>query len=104
MLYAGAGTSLIYFYLGLFLTFMRCKFCNQIFKMSKYSPLANACNACSGVYDDLEIPDDELQIELKVLKSPTGKTKSTFSDDDLEEIRWGDSKNYSDSEDYGHGL
>ena len=63
---------------------MKCILCDNSFKLSKLQVSSNVCLDCSGVTDDLDVPDEELKIDLWIARNPSGKTPVVRYDMDTE--------------------
>jgi hypothetical protein len=56
---------------------MKCIICNQYFKQHHFNR-TNECDNCSAVILDI---DQETELDLEILKNPTGKTQPVFYED-----------------------
>ena len=61
---------------------MKCRFCGEMYKLTVFHKDTTACLDCSGVTEDMSIEDDEMKIDLWVLKHPSGKTTPVFPCED----------------------
>ena len=69
---------------------MKCIYCQETFKLVKLPKTkttnanlqkeSNVCLDCSGAVDDLQIPDEELEIDKWKLRNPSGKVAPVFYD------------------------
>lgn len=64
---------------------MRCIYCESSFKLTKFTKNKNVCSACDGTVDDLSIDDEELSVEVEILRNPSGKTQPKFFDESYED-------------------
>lgn len=65
---------------------MKCLYCDQSFKLSKYNKSKNVCLDCEGVCEDLDVEDSELTVDIFRLKNPSGKTQAHYIDTDLNDF------------------
>lgn len=69
---------------------MKCNYCGCSFRITKIYSEAKAdttsCLDCQGIVDDLSIPDDEIILEVNLIRNPSGRTKPVFYDDPEEEL------------------
>lgn len=63
---------------------MLCIHCGTSYRLTKLHIDKASCLDCSGVTDDLQIDDSELQVDLWRLKNPSGKTAAFIEDDNDE--------------------
>lgn len=62
---------------------MKCRFCGETFRLTKYHKDQASCPDCSGITDDFTINDEEMKIDILHLKNPSGRTQPVFPSDDL---------------------
>lgn len=59
---------------------MKCISCNTYFKQNAFNR-TNECDDCSSSADN--IIDDEFEVELELLRNPSGKVQPVFYDYDV---------------------
>jgi hypothetical protein len=57
---------------------MKCVICNQYFKRSVFNQTFE-CDACQAIV--LDEFDSEMQVEVELLRHPSGKTQAVIYDD-----------------------
>lgn len=57
---------------------MKCMICNKYLKPSRSQVI---CLACDTAIDNIADCEDDIQVELALLKNPSGRVKAKIEDD-----------------------